>query len=179
MTEPANARPIPEDHPVRLLFQSLTERGMEQINIRDKESIRYVSGLMTEFIRLDHMYRYRGEDGRRLEHIAELLAAADEATDHAARLDHYKHLGDLTLFLLGLFPETFDRRRRAISAGYYARQGARSYRIAADLAWAASDPAPFRRLSESFELYVKGLNWVKLYIHDPFFQYVFREYGVT
>jgi hypothetical protein len=26
---------------------------------------------------------------------------------------------------------------------------------------------------------VVGLNWVKLYINDPFYQYLFREFDIT
>jgi hypothetical protein len=81
--------------------------------------------------------------------------------------------------MLGLFPERFDRRRRNISRDYYALQGRRAYSIAADLVWAEADPAPFRRLADRFDQYVRGLNWVKLYIQDPFFQYMFREFRVT
>ena len=36
----------------------------------------------------------------------------------------------------------------------------------------------FRKLSEQFEQCVVGLNWVKLYINDPFYQYMFREFQV-
>ena len=42
-----------------------------------------------------------------------------------------------------------------------------------------SDPAVYRRLSDRFEQYVLGLNWVHLYINDPFFQYMFREFGIS
>jgi hypothetical protein len=83
------------------------------------------------------------------------------------------------LFMLGLFPERFDRRRRSASAAYYEIQGRRSYRIVADLTWTQPEPGPFRSLAEGFDQYVRGLNWVKVYIHDPFFQYMFREFGIS
>ena len=35
------------------------------------------------------------------------------------------------------------------------------------------------KLSDQFEQCVVGLNWVKHYINDPFFQYMFREFNVT
>jgi hypothetical protein len=88
-------------------------------------------------------------------------------------------LGDFALFMLGLFPEHLDRPRRSIGPDYYAEQGRRSYNIAADLAWVDREPDIYRRLSGQFEQYVRGLNWVKLYTQDPFYQYMFREFGIT
>ena len=167
------------NHPIRPLFRALTERGMAQTNVRDEETVRYISNLLTEFVRTEDMYRVRDDQGRRLEYLADLIALADEATDADIRRDHYKHLGDLTLFMLGLFPERLNRPRRIDTAGYYVQVGRRSYNAVADLEWSRSDPAVYRKLSDQFEEYVLGLNWVKLYVNDPFFQYMFREFGIS
>jgi len=172
-------QPVPENHPIRPLFRTLTERGLGQINIRDEESLGYVSGLLLDFMRTDNLYPVRDEHGRRIEYLADLMGRADDSADLFERADHYKYLGDLTLFMLGLFPERFDRNRRSVSAEYYAQQGRRSYGIVADLAWLDDDPGPFRRLADGFDQYVRGLNWVKLYIQDPFFQYMFREFSIS
>jgi len=129
-------------------------------------------------MRTEDLYSVCDKRGQRLERVADLLAAAEQSPDALARKDQFKHLGDFTLFILGLFPEWLRSPRRAIGAGYYTAQGRRSYNIVADLAWTDAEPDLFRRLSEQFEQYVVGLNWVKLYTHDPFFQYMFREFGV-
>jgi len=170
---------VPENHPIRGLFWTLTERGMGQINIRDEASVGYVSGLLLDFMRAEELYRVRAQHGQRVEHLSDLLESAEGTTDPIERLDQYKYLGDRALFMLGLFPEWFERSRRPLSAEFYARQGQRSYGIVADLAWTQSEAAPFRRLAESFDQYVRGLNWVKLYLQDPFFQYMFREFHIT
>ena len=170
---------VPTDHPIRSLFRTLTERGMAHINIRDDISITYISSLLAEFLPGENLYRFRDKRGRRLEYLADLLAAADQTADPVDRMDRHKHLGDLTLFMLGLFPERFDRVHRSVSAGYSAEQGRKSYNIVADLAWIQSEPAPFRQLADRFEYYVRGLNWVKVYTQDPFSQYMFREFGVA
>ena len=81
--------------------------------------------------------------------------------------------------MLGLFPERFERSRRAVSAEYYTEQGRRSYNIVAEMDWNRSDPAVYRKLSDRFEQHVLGLNWAHLYINDPFFQYMFREFGIS
>jgi hypothetical protein len=160
---------MPDDHVVRATFLALAERGLEQTDIRDEASIRYISDLMTQFMRTEDLYCIRNERGRRLEHVADLLAAAEKSPAASTRKDHYRYLGDFTLFMLGLFPERLDSPRRPIGAGYYTAQGRRSYNIVADLAWTDAEPDLLRRLSERFEQYVCGMNWGKLYTHDPFF----------
>ena len=170
---------VPENHPIRSLFWTLTERGMGQLNITDEASLGYISDLLLDFMRIEELYRVRDASGQHVEHLTDLLQLADGTTDPLQRLDQHKHLGDRTLFMLGLFPERFERSRRPLSKEFYAQQGQRSYGIVADLAWIQSEPAPFRRLAESFDQYVRGLNWVKLYLQDPFFQYMFREFHVT
>ncbi len=158
---------VPENHPVRSLFRTMTKRGLDQINLCDAEAVAYIGDLMAEFVRTDSMY-LRDREGQRLEHVTDILAAAEQASDPEVRRGRYKHLGDLTLFMLGLFPERFAHPRRSISADYYAQQGRRSYRIVAELDPGRGDPALYRRLADRFEQYVTGLNWVKLYTEDPF-----------
>jgi hypothetical protein len=171
--------PLSEDNPIRHTFQSLAARGLEQADIRDDASVRYIGNLLVEFLRTEDMYRVRDESGRRIEHLGDLLAVAEESKEAAERRRLYRYLGDFTLFMLGLFPERLARPRRAVSADYYALHGSRSYGIVADLAWTESEPELYRRLSAGFERYVGGLNWVKLYIEDPFFQFMFREFGIS
>ena len=178
MSEPS-ARQIPANHPIRSLFWTVTERGLGQSNIRDAASLGYVSGLLLDYMRTEALYRVRDERGQRVEYLSEPLELVEGTTDPFERLGHHKHLGDHSLFMLGLFPEWFERSRRPISAKFYAQQGQRSYGIVADHSWIQSESAPFRRLAKSFDQYVQGLNWVKLYLQDPFFQYMFREFHVT
>lgn len=170
---------IPGDHPIRAVFHTLAERGLGQRNIRDRASVLYVGNLLAERVRTDDLYRVRGRDGRRLVHVADMVAAAEMSADRQERKRRYRCLGDFTLFMLGLFPENLDRRRRPVRGAYFSAQGRRSYHIVADLAWTDSEPDVYRRLSERFEEYVRGLNWVKRYIEDPFFKYMFREFHIT
>ena len=54
---------IPADHPIRALFQKLTERGMGQLNLHDRDTIQYITNLLTEFVQLENMYRIKDESG--------------------------------------------------------------------------------------------------------------------
>ena len=170
----------PEHHPIRPLFRRLTERGMDQIDIRDEDSIRYVSSVMSRFVRADQLYQMRDADGRTLVYLADMLSVARDTADLDLRLRQYQYLGDFTLFMLGIFPERLNNRsRRPVAGPYYAAQGRRAYGVVADLTPVRSEPALFRRLADRFDEYVAGLNWVRLYIRDPFFQYMFREYHIS
>jgi len=171
---------IPGDHPIRQLFQELTERGMGQLNLHDRDTIQYITNLLTEFVHIDNMYRISDEAGRRAQYLFDMLAQAGNEMSWERRRDYYKHLGDLTLFNLGLFPENLTHGHRTVSPAYYAETGRRSYTIVAEMdSYSPGATVVYRKLSEQFEQCVVGLNWVKVYINDPFYQYMFREFDIT
>jgi hypothetical protein len=169
---------IPVDHPIRAVFRQLTERGLSQLNLRDTDTIQYVTNLLIEFIHIENLYRIKDDSGHRVEYVCDILNHAGEAMLPSVRREYYRHLGDLMLYNLGLFPESLTYGRRTASVDYYAEQGRRSYTIVAEMEKPETTPV-FRKLSEQFEQCVVGLNWVKLYINDPFYQYMFREFHVT
>jgi hypothetical protein len=170
---------ISESHPIRLLFQELTERGMGQLKLHDPETIQYITNLLTEFVQIENMYRIKNETGDRVQYLFDMLTQASNEMSPALRRDYYKHLGDMTLFNLGLFPENLTYGRRTVSPNYYAEAGRRSYTIVAEMDSPSRGTDVYRKLSEQFEQCVVGLNWVKLYINDPFYQYMFREFEIT
>ena len=173
-------REVPPDHPIRDLFRRLTERGMGQLHLHDADTIQYITNLLTEFVHIGNMYRIQDESGRRLKYIFEMLTQASGEMSPSVRRDYYKHLGDLALFNLGLFPESLSYGRRTVSPDYYAETGRRSYTIVAEMTDASvRAPVVYRKLSEHFEECVVGLNWVKLYINDPFYQYMLRGFDIT
>jgi len=169
---------IPEHHPIRNLFHNLTERGFEQMKLHDEDTIQYITNLLIDFVDIKNVRRAKDDAGRTTENVFEILRQAEEAVLPEVRREYYRHIGDVTLFNLGLYPEHLTYGRHTVSPDFYAEQGRRSYTIAAAID--SSGPTViFRKLSEQFEQCVVGLNWVKLYINDPFYQYVFREFGVT
>jgi hypothetical protein len=174
----ASTRPtVPPNHPVRAVLHQLTDRAMKQLDLRDEETIRYVANLLTEFIHCENLYRFRDGSGKRLEYVCDILEQASRAMSPTLRRECYRYLGDWTLFNLGLFPEQLTYGRRLLSPLYYAQQGRRSYSIVAEMENSA-ETAVFRKLAEDFQRCVGGLHWIKLYINDPFYQYMFREFRV-
>jgi len=78
-----------------------------------------------------------------------------------------KHIGDFTLFFVGLFPEAVNRwrlrRQRLDSLLDYVRTGKESYYIVSEFnLYEYKDAAPlFKKMAEQFELCVFGLNLVR------------------
>ena len=170
-----SGREVPSDHPVRQTFHALTERGSQQSQLTDREIHRYLSNLLVDFIHVDSLYKIRDDQGKRLEYIVDLLQKMDECSE-LDKKDIYKHVGDFSLFILGLFPESLSRGKRCISLNYYADQGRRSYMILSEMYDFQPTFVIFRKLSEQFESCVHTLNWVRNYISDPFYQYMLREF---
>src|SRR5947208_12953826 len=158
--------PIAENRPIRAFFRQLTERGMGQLNLHDPDTIQYLTNLLTEFIQIENMYRMKDESGRSLQYVFEMLTQASNEMSPSVRRDCYKHVGDLTLFNLGLFPESLTYGHRSVSPDYYAQTGRRSYTIVAEMDSSPRTGTVYRKLSEQFEQCVIGLNWVKVYIND-------------
>src|SRR5215510_11108455 len=126
-------RAISDDHPIRILFQRLTERGMHQLNLHDSDTIQYITNLLTEFVQIENMYRIKDGSGRRLQYLFDMLTQASNEMSPERRRDCYKHVGDLTLFNLGLFPENLRYTHRTITPNYYSEAGPHSYTISPEI----------------------------------------------
>jgi hypothetical protein len=136
----------------------------------DAAVAQYVSGLLLDFVQVDNRFRIRNARGKRLEEVGEMLIESNpllEARSFDRERAVRKHIGDHTLFLTGLFPEyvaSLPRRGlRLDSMVDYVKAGKESYRIVSyfDQFEYRNEAPLFRRLSESFELRVYGLNLVK------------------
>lgn len=169
---------VPDNHPLRATFRTLAERGMAQLHRPDPETVDYLAGLLTDFVHVDNMYRIENNSGVALTSVAEMFGTAAAQMTPADRREHFRHIGDVALFQLGLFPEQISYRRRPIGPDYYIAQGRKCYYIAAE-SDSSRGTVVLRKLSEHFEECVLGLNWVKVYTQDPFFQYMFREFRVV
>jgi hypothetical protein len=159
-------------HPLRTLFRELVRqhlfRGMQSA---DSDVADYVSGLLTDFLQVDNLYRIRNARGRCLDEVAEMLVESNPLLD-ASSFDRErevrKHIGDFTLFFTGLFPEAVASlpRLRPLSRDNfvdYVAAGKESYAVVAafNLCEYRDQAALFRRLSDRFEQCVFGLNQVK------------------
>lgn len=165
-------RQISPDHPLRKLFQELVRRRFNRdAQVDDLRIAEYVSGVLTDFVHTDHLYRVRNTRGERLEHVVEMLVESNPLLD-APSFEHErrvrKHIGDFILFYTGLFPEAVASlpRLRPLSPDTlidYVQTGKESYGVVAAFnVFEYRDEAPlFRRLSDRFEQCVFGLNLVR------------------
>jgi hypothetical protein len=141
------------------------------VHLEDPRLANYLSDLLAEFAHIDNLFRIRNAAGKRLDDVGEmliesqpLLGAGSFERERAVR----KHVGDYTLFMTGLFPESVARVRRTKpprleSFVDFVRAGKESYAIVSSFdQFEYRQEAPlFRKLSENFELCVFVLNLVK------------------
>jgi hypothetical protein len=164
------------DHPLRKLFRKALDFGFRE-NPADKPGVNtYIEEqILCEFIHTDNLYKIKNASGKPLEDVADLLAEGDvrlNAQSFNREFEVHKHIGDYTLFMLGMFPLALARRSgrefilgRIIVPGstlynHYVIQGKRSYGLASEFA----DRELFLELSTNFLLYRNVLELVRIYL---------------
>ena len=163
---------IPESHPLQELFQDLVGRHYaEEIGIRDPQIVAYVSHLLAEFCEADQLFKIHDRSDRPLADVGEMLLESDPVYGPAPSFDRErqvrKHIGDYTLFLAGMFPESINhfrlRRQRLENFVEWVKAGKESYYIVSKFEhFEYAKVAPvFAQLSQKFEDCVYGLNLVK------------------
>lgn len=156
------------DHPLRRMFAGLTEQTfLDRLGIGDPSLIDYLSGLLSRFVHMDAIYRLANAEGKRLEEIADMVLEAESMPPEGrTRREIYRHIGDITLFWTGVYPESVARLRSVLCKDHfinYCEQGKRSYYIASTFEDEPyRDEAPvLRRLSDEFEVCAFGLTQVR------------------
>jgi len=153
-------------------FEELVWRHFyADIGLEEPKVARYVSDLLTDFAHVENLYRIHNALGQPVEDVGEMLIESDprlEANSFIRERAVRKHVGDFTLFMTGLFPESVAkarqaRRLRLAAFVDFIQAGKESYAIVSSFdQFEYREEAPlFRRLSENFELCVAGLNLVK------------------
>jgi len=163
---------LPESHPLNTLFGELIHHHFDRdIGLRDPEVQDYVVNMLTEFCETEQLFKLRNSDGRSLNDVGEMLLEADPIYGPAPSFDRErqvrKHIGDYTLFLSGMFPESINRFRlrhqRLENFVDFIKAGKESYFIVSrfdQFEYARLAPL-FGKLSHEFESCVYGLNLVK------------------
>jgi hypothetical protein len=163
---------IPESHPLQELFTELIHHHFERdLALRDGEIQDYVANVLTEFCECEQFFKIRNANDRRLDDVGEMLLESDPVYGPAPSFDRErqvrKHIGDYTLFLSGMFPESINRSRlrRARLENFvdFVKAGKESYYIVSKFdQFEYMKLAPlFAKLSNEFESCVYGLSLVK------------------
>lgn len=143
----------------------------EDVRLEEPQVATYVAAVLADFARTENLCRIRNAQGKHLEDVGDMLVESNpllEATSFDREREVRKHVGDYTLFMTGLFPESVARiqqrlRPRLDAFVDFVQAGKESYAIVSSFNQSEyRDEAPlFRRLSENFGLCVVGLNLVK------------------
>ena len=154
---------------LRELFRGLVEQTFfAEIGICEPALTDYLTGMLTGFVHVDHIYRMRAIDGQAIRDISRLQAAAD-LTEAASETERtrviHRYIGDFTLFWTGMYPETLRPRRQwgIDRLREYTLQGQRGYEIASELSDIDDVPPAelLHELSEQFDCCVHGLHLVR------------------
>ena len=167
---------VPENHPLRSLFNALTRRTfMQRLKWSDPVVSGYVSNLLIDFTHVDQLYRIHNRQGLRQEEVAGMLLEADvllEAGSFEREREVHKHIGDFTLFMAGVFPEFLQRLKVRQLIHHqdflvdYIKVGKHSYGNVAEFDYGEHKDSVllYRKLSENFELCVVGLGYIREYL---------------
>lgn len=167
---------LSSDHPLRKLFKKALDFGFSMHPAEKSGVEEYIEDqILCEFIHTDNLFKIRDGAGKPLEDIADLLTEGDvrlNAQSFSREFQVHKHIGDYTLFMLGMFPMSLAHRTgkefllgRLVIPGsslydHYLLQGSRSYRLASEF----MERELFRKLSENFALYRNVLEFVRMFL---------------
>lgn len=137
-----------------------------RLGVADPPLVDYLSDLMLRFARLDTVHRVRNPAGRPVLQVVDMLSEA-ESRIGLARRDVHRHIGDVTLFWTGVYPESLQKLRAVETKDFfvdYCSQGKRAYYIASTIETDREADTPnelLERLSANFEMCAYGLGEVR------------------
>jgi hypothetical protein len=154
-------------------FAGLTEYTFHvRLGVADPRLTDYLSGLLSRFIRSDAVYRLRNLGGHPLRRVTDMFTEAEQRVGDARREAH-RHIGDFTLFWVGVYPEALPHLKADDSKDElvdFREQGRRCYDIAAQIE-PSDDTQPggelLSRLSDDYDLCAFGLREVRRQWQTP------------
>jgi len=152
------------DNRLQKFFLKLVRQSFWQLGIYDATVAGYVADVLADFARSDHLYKFRGRRGRKVDSVVEMLArqsggAADEngvLRERSLR----KYAGDYALFMSGMFRQHVEGIG---SLEYYIQEGSRSYWTVSelDLSLYRTGYILYQELSKRFEYYSGALDYTR------------------
>jgi hypothetical protein len=177
----------PRDSPLRELFRRALEKAFGEFRALYSPGVarHLANDVLGDFIHVDHVYRLRSLEGRRLDELPEMLevSAGKEGPERTLEVDGY--IGDFALFMASFFPSSLRKRRWGVPTpmvsrvgqllvsfkeplDYYAAEGRNAYERAAETArlFSPDDCAVYSPLCRHFKGYLELLQRVKSLIRD-------------
>jgi hypothetical protein len=160
-----------EAHPLEPFFQQMVRNSYAgKLGMHDTAITNYIAGLLCEFSEAEKLYKVRDEHGKPILALDAMVQAADPVHGTASSFDAEravrKHIGDYSLFVSGMYPESMDPWRRRFGQQSYEELvsiGKESYYIVSqfDLEEYADEAPMFRRLAGWFDRCIYGLRLVR------------------
>jgi hypothetical protein len=147
-------------------FAGLTEYAFHcRLGVTDPKLVDYLTKLLTRFVAQNEVYRLRSTTGQRLDQVADMLSEA-QARQGLAKREVHRHIGDFTLFWVGVYPEAVEQMRKSSrkdSLIDYRWHGKCSYEVASRIPTDDEnyDRDVLQHLSAEFELCAYGLGEVR------------------
>lgn len=137
-----------------------------RLGVPDEPLVDYVSNLIIRFVRFDQIHRIRDLAGRPSHEVADMMNEAEQRIGLAKR-DVHRHIGDVTLFWTGVYPEALPQLRQVAKKDFlidYTQQGKRAYYIASKIETDREEDAPadvLERMSVHFEMCAYALGEIR------------------
>ncbi len=91
----------------------------------------YVLGVLDTFADAERFYRVSTQDGRRHDEALAMILQRAVSQSGSSSIRHYRRLGDLALFIAGIFADSLARS--AVGVGYYIDMGRGAYQTLASV----------------------------------------------
>ena len=146
-------------------FRHSVSRAIRRQGVDTRDvTLDYLVSLLTHFSRSENLFDYTDE-GIRLRPLALLYAQAAQSQSLSERRLMMRRMGDVALFIAGMFSGFFQRRRALVGRDYYIAMGGQAYAcLSSDCGHGAGDPAlnsVFAQLAGGFAGYVGVLAEVR------------------
>lgn len=147
---------------LRHLFAGCCEYAFEaELGVADPELIDYMVNMLLRFARSEAFSPARNPRGQRLSRITELIAEADQREGRPRRELH-RHIGDVSLFWTGVYPEALPRLQAVDSPDFFVdlpAQGRRCYLIAGEFEEkpCEEEAVILRRIADEYPICQQGL----------------------
>ncbi len=106
-------------------FRASIDDALSNQNLEvEPETARYLVNILSFFSRTDNLYPHDA-DGRQVQPLALMYAEATEAQSSDTRFQALRRLGDISLFISGVFSDSLNHK--VVDVDYYAAMGGGAY----------------------------------------------------
>lgn len=145
-------------------FYVVVRHVLLEMNVDDRSLADYIASLLAHFARTENILRINELPDENLRYVTDMLIRMEKCTPEQAFAIQV-HIGNLTLYLTGVFPENIElrtKRKGAPSLDFYERIGASQYALVSKHQIARKNHLDhvYQRLSGDFPRFRAALNQV-------------------